>query len=502
MAQIAGAADRVYWANTGGFGGVGPEGISYANLDGSGGADLNTAGATVNTSVGAAVDSAAGRIYWPNANGTVISFAALNGSGGGDLSTSGATVSGPVGTAVDPAAGRVYWANSAANSISYAELDGSGGGDINTTGAIIDLPEGLAIDPAGGRVYWTNTGLAGGAMGISYARLDGSGGGNLNTGAATVAAPLGVAIDSAAGRIYWPNLAADVISFAALDGSGGGNLSTPGATLNNPGGVAIDPVAQKIYWANTDVSGGGGPQGISYANLDGSGGGDLSTAGATLNAPGLPSVQIVPLGTGAPTLSGGPGHRSRLSCSQASWAADVPQSFFFRAPTTTTYRWSRNAKKIHGAKKRIYRAHAIGNYRCTVTAENAAGKTHQTSSTHTAFAFGRTYRNKNRGTAKLIVRLPSRGRVTLSGKTLKNLNRRPRPAGNQKHLFKAALPINAQGKAKLRLKRTGHSKLKLKVRFEPKGAKGGTLTRTVTLRLRQPPSRTQGSFPLGLGRGT
>ena len=49
-----------------------------------------------------------------------ISFANLNGSGGGDLVTTGATVSSPTGAAVDPAAGRIYWANlGASGKISY-----------------------------------------------------------------------------------------------------------------------------------------------------------------------------------------------------------------------------------------------------------------------------------------------------------------------------------------------------------------------------------------------
>ena len=97
---------RIYWANSG----VGK--ISLANLDGSGGGDLNTSGATVNQPFGVAVDPGApggGRIYWANVGGSNLaagrlSFANLDGSGGGDLNTSGATVIQPLGVAVDPAA--------------------------------------------------------------------------------------------------------------------------------------------------------------------------------------------------------------------------------------------------------------------------------------------------------------------------------------------------------------------------------------------------------------
>ena len=59
--------------------------------DGTGGGDLFTGVATVNNPQGVAVDPAAGRIYWANVGGNKISFANLNGSGGGDLITAGAT---------------------------------------------------------------------------------------------------------------------------------------------------------------------------------------------------------------------------------------------------------------------------------------------------------------------------------------------------------------------------------------------------------------------------
>src|SRR6266540_732268 len=122
----------------------------------------------------ASMARAADRVYWANGGNDTISFANLNGTGGGDLGTSGATASAPSGVAIDPAAGRIYWANSNANKISFANLDGSGGGgDLNTTGATVNGPEGVAIDPAAGRIYWANYG----DNKISFADLDGSGGG-------------------------------------------------------------------------------------------------------------------------------------------------------------------------------------------------------------------------------------------------------------------------------------------------------------------------------------
>jgi hypothetical protein len=133
---------------------------------------------------------AADVVYWANGGNNTISFARLDGSGGGDLPTTGATVAGPRGVALDPAAGRIYWANTGNNTISFAGLDGSGGGgDLATTGATLTRPIGVALDPAAARIYWTNDDATGNQL--SFARLDGSGGGDLPTTGATARSPAG-----------------------------------------------------------------------------------------------------------------------------------------------------------------------------------------------------------------------------------------------------------------------------------------------------------------------
>jgi DNA-binding beta-propeller fold protein YncE len=129
---------RIYWANANPI-----NVISFASLDGSGSGDLNTGDATVANPHGLALDPVAGRIYWANVGvgtrrtGQGISYTSLDGSGGGNLNTAGATVNAPVGVAIDPAARRIYWANQAGNEISFADLDGGGGGDLRTPGATL-----------------------------------------------------------------------------------------------------------------------------------------------------------------------------------------------------------------------------------------------------------------------------------------------------------------------------------------------------------------------------
>ena len=53
---------------------------------------------------------AANRIYWSSFDGGKISYWNLDNSGGANIDTTGATVDGPMGMALDPAIGRVYWA--------------------------------------------------------------------------------------------------------------------------------------------------------------------------------------------------------------------------------------------------------------------------------------------------------------------------------------------------------------------------------------------------------
>jgi hypothetical protein len=391
VAPAAHGSDRIYWSNFD----IGK--ISYANLDGSGGGDLATGAATVDGPMGIAIDPAAGRIYWSNwgyknyiaGRGTKISWANLDGSGGGDLDTGDATVEGPHGVAIDPVAGRIYWANYGPGSqgtgttISYANLDGSGGGDLNTTGATVSGPRGVAVDPAAGKIYWANYGDGYGTT-ISSANLDGSGGGDLMTVGATVEGPEGVALDPTANKIFWGNYGTpdhgDTIAYANLDGSGDAHdLSTAPITPHRVHGVAIDKTRGKIYWANygdtAEFSGS-----ISSANLDGTGGGaNLVTTGASMNGPELPALLEVPKATKAPAVSGSTALGSSLSCTQGTWAPDDVEALLYRAPHDFSYRWTLNGRPIPGATSSSTKVSGSGTYRCQVTAHNAAGSRTQPS---------------------------------------------------------------------------------------------------------------------------
>jgi hypothetical protein len=243
------ATETIYWTDWS------TDQVAMAPLAGGTATPLKTAGATIQTPEGIAIDPAAGKVYWASEHGGpenkgAISYANLDGSGGaGDLNVTGAQINSPWGIAIDLADGRIYWGDGGTNLISYANLDGSGGGVLTTTGAPIENPEGIAIDQATGKIYWANESGAS----IAYANLDGSGGGVLKTTGAVVAGPTGLAIDLAAGRIYWADEGTKgTVASAALDGSGGGaTLKTTGATTDSVLGLLALLKAPSVATAAT-----------------------------------------------------------------------------------------------------------------------------------------------------------------------------------------------------------------------------------------------------------
>jgi hypothetical protein len=187
-----------------------------------------------------------------------------------------------------------------------------------------------------------------------------------------------VTIDRASGRIFWTNLDS-TISYANIDGTGGGGqLNTSGGSQSGGIGMAIDPAVGQIYWGNL------GNDTISYANLDGTGGGGvLNITGASSSNPRFVAMLRAPSGIGAPQIAGGSTPESVLSCSGATWAPDLLESFLYRAPQSVAYQWTRDGAEVAGATDTSYTAYVAGDYRCRVTATNAAGSTSQTSGQHT-----------------------------------------------------------------------------------------------------------------------
>ena len=322
---------------------------------------------------GVALDPAAGKIYWANDGSEEISYANLDGTGGGDLVTTGATVYDPDGVALDPAAGKIYWANFAANSISYANLNGTGGGNLVTNGAIVSHPHGVALDPAAGKIYWTNSEQLRSHTPTSTAPAAASS----PRAAATVDEPQGVALDPAAGKIYWANARplgrVDLVRQPQRHRRRRPHHERLQRQQSSRGGARSR--CRQIYWG--DLSKGR----IWFAKLDDSGGGYLNVAL-------LDPVSRPDEASGGDGRAGGHrrldgwgrccrARRARGRLTSSGRSCTAPRTALLTGGAST-------APDISGATAGTYTASAPGDYRCRVTASNAAGGAAQTSAPHTS----------------------------------------------------------------------------------------------------------------------
>lgn len=92
-----------------------------------------------------------------------------------------------------------------------------------------------------------------------------------------------------------------------------------------------------------------------------------------------------------------------------------------------------------------------------------------------SFKFGKLIRNTKTGTAKLKIKLPYAGKVTLSGRGVKKVKRSAKKKGT------VALNIKPSPKTGKLLSPTGSVKVRVKVTFKPKGNKAKTRGRTLKL---------------------
>ena len=261
-----------------------------------------------------------GKIYWGNWSVNKISFANLDGSGGGDLNTPARTVNNPNGLALDPVTSTIYWANYAGNSISYARLDGSGGGDLHPT-RHAGVPVGVAIDPSARKIYWANWR----GNKISFANLDGSGGGDLNIIGTTVNEPWGVTVDPAP-KVFWGNFQTDALDFANLQRTGGAILPTPGAPRAGPmPGVIDHDTARSTGRTGTAVQ----RRHVRQRGWERRRRDALHESGrASRHADGAQVAERNRL----PAVRHQSQTPTTLSCSQGGWGGDLPGERLYRAP--------------------------------------------------------------------------------------------------------------------------------------------------------------------------
>lgn len=147
----------VYWVNTQKNGSLG-----YASANGGGGGTLNTLGAATEYPYKLALDTVDSRVYWASQGGE-FSYANLDGSGGANLNVPEAQRPPQWGSIdIDVTAGRLYFFEDygAENHLRWINTSGVGGGEVDLAGAPVAEPYGMAFDPSEGRFYWANFGNA------------------------------------------------------------------------------------------------------------------------------------------------------------------------------------------------------------------------------------------------------------------------------------------------------------------------------------------------------
>jgi hypothetical protein len=357
LAPAALASDSIYWSSYQANGA-----IRIGGLDGTGAGNLF---APESSPEGIAIDPAAGKMYWADTTSGAIRVANLDGSGVQNLYTGESQASG---VAIDPATGKIYWADAInrTGAIRVGNLDGSGSAqDLFSNES---YPVGVTIDPATGKIYWGSYDT----FKIRTGNLDGTGAHDLFTAENY---PTGIVVDDAAGKIYWTNEFAGQIRVGNLDGTGAANLFPAKGGI---GGLALDPRTGKLYWGDFQN------QTIWVGNANGTG----TPQSLFTNEPSAWFVALLraPTGTGAPQVTGSGNPGAPLSCSQGSWAGDVPNMLFYRAARTFSYQWFVNGAIIPGATAITYTPPAAGRYTCQVTASNQAGSTSQSSTNAPAIA--------------------------------------------------------------------------------------------------------------------
>ena len=312
-------------------------------------------------------------MYWADTTSGAIRVANLDGSGVQNLYTGESQASG---VAINPATGKIYWADAITRTgaIRVGNLDGSGSAqDLFSNES---YPVGVTIDPATGKIYWGSYDT----FKIRTGNLDGTGAHDLFTGENY---PTGIVVDDATGKIYWTNEFAGQIRVGNLDGTGATNLFPAKGGI---GGLALDPGTGKLYWGDFQNLT------IEVGNANGTG----TPQSLFTNEPSAWFVALLraPAGTGAPQVTGSGNPGAPLSCSQGSWAGDVPNMLFYRAPRTFAYQWFVNGAIIPGATATTYTPPAAGRYTCQVTASNQAGSTSQSQYQRARDRLHRLYRER------------------------------------------------------------------------------------------------------------
>lgn len=336
-----------------------------------------------------AVDSSTGRLYWAGQTdgGTGLSAnnrGFLRGASASDGSSVGMTAWSTSGTGsvfdltIDPLTQKAFWSGSDGSPFLQS---GTIGGSSLTLGAAAGSPSSdltLALNPANGRLI-TGQSIATNGSTVSlgqYLTSTMTPSSNYLSISTTQRGITSIVTDLTGSVGYWTvcNTKGNAIGTGCIDSSG---VSASG----------------DVFKSNTRSTTGVVEAGITALAVDGNGcliyanrAGDIkrsSTVASCTQATllgGTGGIQIAslwivesPSATGAPTVSGTDTTGGTLTCTDATWAADVPGARLSRMPASRTYAWQRNGATVPGAAASTHAPDTAGAYTCTVTGTNVAG---------------------------------------------------------------------------------------------------------------------------------
>jgi len=349
----------------------------------------------------------------------------------------------------------VYWAEYSDDRIGRANLNGSG---KNLSFIEVNAPVDIAVTKT--HIYWAS-GVAGGRIG--RAKLDGS---NINPNFITglgVSDPRAIAVDDE--YVYWANDGVSTIARAKLNGTG---VVADFMTVVQPRDIAV--TSSHIYW--TRAGGGVGSEYIGRANK--SGGSQEPTfitavnnatkvaAGKNrlfwLSLPGIGDVGRVKLN--------GDGQHDAFMMAVAVGGQDI------EALGDRIY-WTMGSGGVKTAKQN---GSGLNNSFITGLSFPSGLAVDNIKNPGNKFKFGKVSRKRN-GTAKLAVKLPGPGKLTLAGSGVKKVKKNA-GTGTVK------LKVKVKGGELAALHASGSVKLKVKVTFKPDlSKKKRTKKKSVTLRL-------------------